>query len=78
MSRRNPFKWHRFPKDVILLAVRWYCRYPLPSRDVRDLLAKRGITIDATTVIGECGSSAPRYEGVPIPPTPAGRSFSVQ
>jgi len=50
MRRRDPFKQHRFPKDVILLAVRWYCRYPLSYRDVRDLLAERGITVDAATV----------------------------
>lgn len=50
MSRRNPFKQHRFPRDVILLAVRWYCRYPLSYRDMRDLLAERGITADAATI----------------------------
>ena len=33
--RKNPFKGHRFPKDIILLAVRWYCPYPLSYRDVR-------------------------------------------
>lgn len=50
MSRRDPFKQHRFPRDVILLAVRWYCRYPLSYRDVRGLLAERGITADAATI----------------------------
>ena len=29
------------------MAVRWYCRYPL---SYRDLLAERGITVDAATV----------------------------
>ncbi len=46
----NPFKRHRFPTDVILLAVRWYCRYPLSYRDVRDLLAERGIDVDPGTI----------------------------
>ena len=50
MSRRDLFKGHRFPKEVILLAVRWYCRYPLSYRDVRDLMAERGIAVDAATV----------------------------
>nr|WP_264214746.1 hypothetical protein [Leisingera thetidis] len=50
MSRRNPFKRHRFPREVILLAVRWYCRYPLSCRDVRDMLAERGVAVDASTV----------------------------
>lgn len=35
---------------MILLAVRWYCRYPLSYRDVQDLLAERGITVDAATI----------------------------
>ena len=50
MPRRDPFKGYRFPEHVILLAVRWYCRYPLSYRDVRDLLAERGVTVDAATV----------------------------
>lgn len=41
---------HRFPRAVILLPVRWYCRYPLCYRDVRDLLAERGITVEVATV----------------------------
>ena len=50
MAQRNPFKHHRFPEDTILMAVRWYCRYPLSYRDVRDLLAEWGISVDAATV----------------------------
>ena len=48
--RRDPFKHHRFPSDIILLAVRWYCRYPLSYRDVRDMLAERGVSVDAATI----------------------------
>jgi transposase, IS6 family len=48
--RRDPFKHHRFPADVILLPVRWYCRYPLSYRDVRDMLAERGIVVDAAMI----------------------------
>lgn len=48
--RKNPFKGHRFPPDVIVLAVRWYCRYPLSYRGVRDLLAERGVSVDAATI----------------------------
>ena len=48
--RGDPFRGHRFPRDVILLAVRWYCRYPLSYRDVRDLLAERGVEVDAATI----------------------------
>ena len=48
--RRDPFKRHRFPSGIILLAVRWYCRYPLSYRDVRDMLAERGVSVDAATI----------------------------
>ena len=47
---KNPFKHHRFPLQIILLAVRWYCRYPLSYRDVRDLLCERGIHVDPATI----------------------------
>lgn len=50
MPRRSPFKPHRFPRDVILCAVRRYLRYPLSYQDVVDLLAERGISVDRSTV----------------------------
>ena len=43
--------WFRFPPDVIMIAVRWYRRYGLSSRDVEELLAQRGITVDHVTVL---------------------------
>lgn len=50
MPRKSPFKHHRFPREIILCAVRWYLRYPLSYQDVVDLLEGRGITIDRSTV----------------------------
>jgi len=50
MSRRDPFKRHRFSQDIILLAVRWYCRYPLSYQDVVDLLEERGVEVDRSTI----------------------------
>lgn len=47
---RTYSKRHCFPPEIILLAVCWYCRYPLSYRDVRDLLAERGITVDPATI----------------------------
>jgi transposase-like protein len=35
---------------VITLAVRWYLRYGLSYRDVEELLAERGITVEHVTV----------------------------
>jgi transposase-like protein len=44
------FAGFRFPRDVILLAVRWYLRYGLSYRDVSELLAERGIDVDHVTI----------------------------
>jgi transposase-like protein len=35
---------------VIIIAVRWDLRYSLSYRDIEELLAKRGITVDHVTV----------------------------
>lgn len=50
MPRRSPFKHHRFPRDIILCAVRWDLRYPLSYQDIVDLKAERGIKVDRSTV----------------------------
>jgi IS6 family transposase len=41
---------YRFPQKVIAVAVRWYLRYGLSYRDVEELLAERGVTVDHVTV----------------------------
>jgi hypothetical protein len=38
----SAFTGFRFPREVIVLAVRWYLRYGLSYRDVEELLAERG------------------------------------
>ena len=40
------FAGFRFPPEVISVAVRWYLRYGLSYRDVEELLAERGVTVD--------------------------------
>ena len=39
-----------FPKDVILTTIRWYLRYNLSYRDIEELIAERGITLDHSTL----------------------------
>ena len=46
----SAFSGFRFPPEVILLAVRWYLRYGLCYRDLEELLAERGITVDHVTL----------------------------
>ena len=44
------FAGFRFSREVISVAVRWYLRYGLSYRDVEELLAERGVTVDHVTV----------------------------
>src|ERR671920_636271 len=46
----NPFKGRQYPGEVILSAVRWYLRYPLAYLHVSELLAERGLFVDASCV----------------------------
>jgi transposase-like protein len=39
-----------YPLDVILLFVRWYCAYPLSLRNLEEMMAERGISVDHSTV----------------------------
>ena len=36
------FKRRRFPAEIILLCVRWYCRYGISYRDLEEMMAERG------------------------------------
>ena len=46
----SAFSGFRFPREVIGVAVRWYLRYGLSFRDVEELLAEHGVTVDHVTV----------------------------
>jgi transposase, IS6 family len=46
----SSFAGHRFPPDVIVVAVRWYLRFGVSYRDVEELLAERGVEVDHVTV----------------------------
>ena len=47
----SAFSGYRWPRDVIIMAVRWYLAYPLSSRQVLELLAERGIDVSHRTVL---------------------------
>src|SRR6516225_2034608 len=44
------FKGAHFPKEVILMGVRWYVAYLLSTRHVEELLAERGVDVDHSTI----------------------------
>ena len=44
------FKWKHFQPEIILLNVRWYCRYSLSYRDLEEMMAERGLAVDHSTI----------------------------
>lgn len=44
------FKGRQFPKDVILFAVFFYVRSKVSYRDLEEILAERGVTLDHATL----------------------------
>jgi transposase-like protein len=58
----NDFKGRHFTGEVILWAVRWYCRYGISYRDLAEMLAERGIDVDNTTIYRWVQRYAPEME----------------
>ena len=40
------FKRRRFPAEIILLCVRWYCRYGISYRDLEEMMDERGVAVE--------------------------------
>jgi len=56
------FKWRHFKKDIILMAVRWYLAYSLSYRDIEELMAERGVSVDHSTLNRWVMKYAPELE----------------
>lgn len=48
MAEQHPFKWRHFQSEIILLCVRWYLRYSLSFRDLKEIILERELPIDHT------------------------------
>ncbi len=49
-QHKSSFKWRHFEPSLILLCVRWYCRYQLSYRDVEEMMKERGLDVDHSTI----------------------------
>ena len=49
MSKAKDFKWKHFEPEIILWGVRWYCRYAISYRDLKEMMGERGLEISHTT-----------------------------
>lgn len=51
MAGPSLFKWRHFVPEIIVLKVRWYCRYALSYRDLEEMMmAERGVEVDHSTI----------------------------
>ena len=44
------FKHRHFKYDIIIWAVRWYCKYGISYRDLEEMLTERGAEVDHSTI----------------------------
>ena len=43
-------KGMRFPKEIILVCIRWYAAYALSYRNLEGMMQERGFSVDHSTV----------------------------
>jgi transposase, IS6 family len=49
-ARPAPFRGRHFSDIIIILCVRWYLRYSLSYRDLKEIMAERGLAVDHVTI----------------------------
>ena len=59
----NLFKWRHFEKEIILLCVRWYLKYPLSYRDLMEMMAEREVIVTHTTIMRWVHKYSPILDG---------------
>ena len=59
MSR---FKRRRFSVAIILLCVRWYCKYGISYRDLAEMMSERGVSVHPSTIFRWVQRYAPEIE----------------
>ena len=52
MTAKRPalFKGRQFEAEIILLCVRWYLRFSLSYRDLKEIMAERNLEVDHVTI----------------------------
>jgi len=59
---KQPFQWKHFTGEVILWLVRWYCRYALSYRDLKEMAAERGLSVERSTIMRWVHEYSPELE----------------
>jgi len=58
----SDFKGRHFEGEIVLWAVRWYCRYGISYRDLEQMMGERGVRVDHTTIYRWVQKFAPEIE----------------
>ena len=58
----SDFKGRHFRGEIVLWAVRWYCRYPISYRDLEAMMTERGVAVDHSTIYRWVQRFAPEME----------------
>lgn len=58
----SDFEWRHFQGAVILLAVRWDCKYAISYCNGEDMLEERGADVDHTTICRWVQHHAPEMD----------------
>ena len=56
------YSGRHFPKEIIMMAVRWYLAYALSYRNIEELMQERGVDVDHYTVQRWVVQYAPELE----------------
>src|SRR4051794_17987371 len=60
--RPKLFKYRHFEPEMILLCMRWYLRYSLSYRELEEMMAERGLSVDHTFIFRWVQHFAPILE----------------
>jgi transposase, IS6 family len=58
----SDFKGRHFEGEIVLWAVRWYCRYGVSYRDLEQMMDERGVSVDHSTIYRWVQRYAPEIE----------------
>jgi transposase-like protein len=74
-ARPAPFRGRHFADVIIILCVRYYLRYSLNYRDLKEIMAERGLAVDHVTIWRLGSTLCAPFESGASPRTPTSRRF---
>ena len=60
----NLFKHRHFQYDIVIWAIRWYCKYGISYRKLKEMLSERGVKVDHSTIYRQVQKYAPERRSV--------------